>query len=158
MHATLEKFGYPRGCILESPHWAVLLRPVQATLGALVLCSKTDDRALPSLPPAAFDELPDVCRRLECALGGAFAYEKINYLMLMMVDPQVHFHVLPRYPAAREFAGHRFFDDGWPGPPDIAAGIALDDALAASLMAALREHLPLPGVAAGLEDPSIPKR
>ena len=25
------------------------------------------------------------------------AYERINYLMLMMVDPHVHFHVIPRY-------------------------------------------------------------
>ena len=33
-------------------------------------------------------------------LRGFVAYERINYLMLMMVDPDVHFHVIPRYTAA----------------------------------------------------------
>ncbi|MEQ8514442.1 MAG: hypothetical protein RIC38_02445 [Chromatocurvus sp.] len=158
MHATLEKFGYPHGCILESTHWAVLLRPVQCTLGALVLCSKSDALAFPSLPAGAFAELADVCHRLENALKQAFSYEKINYLMLMMVDPQVHFHVLPRYPVERVFAGHPFPDPGWPGPPELAAGIALDDALATSLKAALREHLAAPGAAAEPGEPSILKR
>lgn len=158
MHATLAKFGYPQGCMLETPHWAVLLRPVQCTLGALVLCSKTDERALPSLPTEAFADLRDVCRQLEAALGAAFGHEKINYLMLMMVDPQVHFHVIPRYSSDREFAGHRFPDPGWPGPPDISTGRALDDALATSLMAALRARLPVPGAAAEPGGPDIAHR
>lgn len=158
MHATLAKFGYPQGCLLESPHWAVLLRPVQCTLGALVLCSKTQERALPSLSPAAFTDLRDICQRLESALTGAFGYEKINYLMLMMVDPEVHFHVLPRYSSEQEFAGHRFPDSGWPGPPDISGGVALEGALTHSLMRVLRNHLPAQGASAEPDDPTILKR
>lgn len=158
MHATLEKFGYPRACILESTHWALLIRPVQCTLGALVLCSKADVHSLPALPPEAYAELRAMCRDLEHALTCAFAYEKINYLMLMMVDPQVHFHVLPRYPQERVFAGHTFPDAGWPGPPDLSAGVALDEALARSLHSALREHLPSPGAAAKTDAASTPTR
>ena len=45
------------------------------------------------------------------------SYERINYLMLMMVDPNVHFHVIPRYSEARQWDGVEFPDAGWPGPP-----------------------------------------
>ena len=43
------------------------------------------------------------------------AYEKINYLMLMMVDRDVHFHVIPRYAGERVHEGVSFPDAG--GPP-----------------------------------------
>ncbi|MNC89705.1 hypothetical protein D3C83_56830 [compost metagenome] len=46
--------------------------------------------------------------------------DKINWLLLMMVDPDVHFHVLPRYSGARQFAGMTFTDPGWPAAPDLA--------------------------------------
>lgn len=158
MHATLEKFGFPQGCLLESTHWAVVLRPVQSTLGALVLCSKSEARALPALQPEAFAELRGICEALEHALTGAFQHAKINYLMLMMVDPHVHFHVLPRYPVEQVYAGHAFPDVGWPGPPDLTAGVALDEALATLLKATLQEHLPFQGAAVETDATSIVKR
>ena len=43
----------------------------------------------------------------------------VFYLMLMMVDPHVHFHVLPRYREPRMFAGTVFEDFDWPAPPDV---------------------------------------
>jgi len=39
----------------------------------------------------------------------------------MMVDPDVHFHVIPRYAAPPSFGGTAFADAGWPGPPNLAA-------------------------------------
>jgi diadenosine tetraphosphate (Ap4A) HIT family hydrolase len=59
--------------------------------------------------------------------------------MLMMVDPDVHFHVLPRYSGARDFAGTRFADDGWPGPPKLEPAVVLDDPLRDALRARLIE-------------------
>ena len=52
-------------------------------------------------------------------MRAAFACDKLNYLMLMMVDPDVHFHVLPRYAVEREFGGVRFTDPGWPKVPNL---------------------------------------
>jgi diadenosine tetraphosphate (Ap4A) HIT family hydrolase len=40
--------------------------------------------------------------------------------MLMMVDKDVHFHVLPRYAHTCIFDQMEFDDPGWPGPPDLA--------------------------------------
>ena len=46
--------------------------------------------------------------------------------MLMMVDPHVHFHIIPRYAGERSSTAATFADTGWPGPPDLKSAIALD--------------------------------
>ena len=98
---TAVRFGYPETLVREYEHWLVLLREPQATLGSLVLCAKSDATKFSALPMAAHVEMGTVVRGIENALKKAFAYEKINYLMLMMVDPNVHFHVIPRYSEPR---------------------------------------------------------
>ncbi|MEQ8231421.1 MAG: HIT family protein [Gammaproteobacteria bacterium] len=119
MNATIEKFGYPATLVSEYEHWVVLLRPQQATLGALILAARDEAEAFGDLPVAAVTELSRVTRDIESTLSQAFAYDKINYLMLMMVDPHVHFHVLPRYASARNYRECAFQDAGWPGPPHL---------------------------------------
>ena len=119
MNATMAKFGYPESLIREYDGWVVLLRPQQITLGALVLICKEDADALSAVSVEAFAELKEITTALESGLKACFTYDKINYLMLMMVDPDVHFHVLPRYSAVRLFGQTEFVDPSWPGPPDL---------------------------------------
>ena len=97
-----------------------IIRPAQPTLGSLVLCALADKTAYGDLPAAAFAEQAALVGRIEQLLRGFVSYEKVNYLMLMMVDPHVHFHVLPRYKGSRTFEGHEFLDPGWPGLPDFS--------------------------------------
>lgn len=117
--ATMCKFGAPGSVVCDYEHWSVLLRPMQVTLGSLVLIAKEAVTALPMLSAAAFDELRSVTADVERSLKQAFDHDKINYLMLMMVDPDVHFHVIPRYRTTRVFGGREFVDPGWPGPPRL---------------------------------------
>ena len=119
MHATLKKFGYPETLLKDFTHWVILRRPVQATLGALVLISKHEATSLGSLPIEAHAELKGCTSALEKALTAFRRYDKLNYLALMMVDPHVHFHVLPRYASDQVFDGVTFADKGWPGVPDL---------------------------------------
>ncbi len=137
MNETTRKFGYPASLIKDYPHWVVLLRPQQVTLGALVLACKEEARAFSALSREAFQELDPAIRDIERVLKASFAYDKINYLMLMMVDPQVHFHVIPRYARERAFQGTTVKDTGWPKQPDMAA----EAGLSAAQMDALRETL-----------------
>jgi len=125
MNPTIEKFGYPATLIKEFDHWVVLLRPAQVTLGSLVLAAKSDAMAYSSLPPEAFTEQAVVVEAIEAALRRFTNYERINYLMLMMVDPHVHFHVIPRYSETRNLAGIEFPDLGWPGPPKLDSATIL---------------------------------
>ena len=53
MNATIEKFGWPASLIAEYPHWVVLLRPAQPTLGSLILAAKSDATAFGDLPAQA---------------------------------------------------------------------------------------------------------
>ncbi|MGR8919032.1 MAG: HIT family protein [Gammaproteobacteria bacterium] len=134
MNATIEKFGYPATLIRDYEHWVVLLRPQQATLGALVLAAKDPVEAFGELSPLAMAELALIVPAIEHVMTDAFGYDKINYLMLMMVDPHVHFHVLPRYAATREFEQAEFDDPGWPGPPRLDHHTELDDTQFAALL------------------------
>jgi len=137
-HDTMLRFGYPNSLIFEYENWAVQFRPAQVTLGALVLICKSEETRFSRIPSGAFEELAVAVADIEKALGALTDYDKINYLMLMMVDPHVHFHVVPRYAAARQFAGQSFEDKGWPGPPDLAHAPDIDDSVRGELLAALR--------------------
>jgi len=69
----------------------------------------------------------------------------MNYMMLMMVDPDVHYHVLPRYAEPRKFADAKdaalkaleFPDSGWPALPKLAEPTATTPEQNAELV----EHL-----------------
>ena len=128
MNETIKKFGWPASLIAEFAHWVVLLRPAQPTLGSLVLAATSDATAFGDLPAEAHAELKIVTGAIEAALRAAVGYQKINYLMLMMVDPYVHFHVLPRYEGERSGGGMTVRDAGWPGQPDLGAAVASDAA------------------------------
>lgn len=134
---TILKFGYPATLVREFDHWLVLLRPAQVTAGSLVLAAKSDAVAFGDLSPDAFSELGRAIAEIEATLRAAVDYERINYLMLMMVDPHVHFHVIPRYDGSRSLAGLDVSDQGWPGPPDLKSAIPLDGKMTADAVAAL---------------------
>lgn len=127
MNETIRKFGYPATLVADHDHWVVLLRPAQPTLGSLVLAAKSDVTAFGDLPAQAHAELKVVTSAIETALRGFVDYAKLNYLMLMMVDPHVHFHVIPRYEGSREWQGKQFPDAGWPKVPDLSAAVALSE-------------------------------
>ncbi|AMK23914.1 MULTISPECIES: HIT family protein [unclassified Sphingobium] len=140
MNATIEKFGFPATLIAEFAHWVVLLRPAQPTLGSLVLAAKSDATAFGDLPPEAHAELATVTKAIESALGQAVGYARINYLMLMMVDPHVHFHVLPRHEGSRNHAGLEITDAGWPGQPDLGIAVKLSAEQIAALTGWLKPY------------------
>ena len=138
MNETMRRFGWPDSLVADFEHWAVLLRPTQPTLGALILAAKSEATAFGDLPDGAHAELRDATRSIENALSGLVGYQRINYLMLMMVDPHVHFHVLPRYEGERGLDGFSVLDQGWPGPPDLKSAVEPDAASRASLRDRLR--------------------
>ena len=123
---TMVKFRYPDSLIREYEHWVVLLRPAQVTLGSLILAAKSEATAFGQLPPGAHAELATVTKEIEATLIAEIGYEKINYLMLMMVDPHVHFHVFPRYSGSKSFGETEVSDAGWPGQPDLKSAVNLD--------------------------------
>ena len=138
MNETIKKFGYPATLVREYAHWVLLVRPSQVTAGSLILAAKSDATAYGKLPAEAFTEQGAIITELEQKLLKIIKMDKINYLMLMMVDPHVHFHVIPRYRGERSFAGLTLTDHGWPGPPDLKSAAELDSAAIGQAVEALR--------------------
>lgn len=139
MHATLAKFGFPATLVKDFVHWCILMRSQQVTLGALVLVAKNDAISFAGLPPDAYAELGAVTAAIEIALAHFQPFDKLNYIMLMMVDPQVHFHVLPRYNSARTYGELTFTDPGWPGVPDLKSATDLTEQARMSILRDLRQ-------------------
>lgn len=144
---TAFKFGYPRTRVAESDHWIVLVRPQQPTFGSLTLVCKESANAFSELSSAAFADMGPMVQGIEALLGSAVAYERINYLMLMMVDPDVHFHVVPRYDGERSYDGATFPDAGWPGPPALSPAVSLSEAQQQALAAEFAARWTGPGAA-----------
>jgi diadenosine tetraphosphate (Ap4A) HIT family hydrolase len=142
MNETIRRFGHPDTLVADYEHWVVLLRPAQPTLGSLILAAKSEATAFSGLDAVAFAELGHVVADIERVLAEAVGYAKINYLMLMMVDPNVHFHVLPRYEGERSACGVTVADAGWPKAPALGEAAELDTGQVAALAAWLRSLWP----------------
>ena len=139
MNNTLIKFGYPDTIIKSYDHWSVLLRPQQVTLGSLILGAHSNAESFGELSTQTMAELSTVIKNIEQTLSNCFDYDKLNYLMLMMVDPHVHFHVLPRYSNYREFRTLKAEDSAWPGPPDLTRTLEIDEIRMQELLEYLRD-------------------
>ena len=140
-NATIDKFGYPETLVREYEYWLVLVRPAQVTLGSLVLAAKSDAIAFGALPGQAFAEQAEVVAAIEQGLAAFCRFERINYLMLMMVDPHVHFHVIPRYSGSRAWNGVELVDHGWPGPPDLKSATELSAQQISELRVEFATHI-----------------
>lgn len=142
MNETIRRFGYPATLVAEYDHWVVLLRPAQPTLGSLILAAKSEATAFSELDAGAFAELATAVEHIEARLADAVDYARINYLMLMMVDPHVHFHVVPRYDGERSACGVTIADAGWPKIPALGDAVTLPPDQTEALVEWLRSYWP----------------
>jgi diadenosine tetraphosphate (Ap4A) HIT family hydrolase len=111
------KFRVEELLVAKNTAWSWSLRPAQATLGCGILSLNRYAARFSEVTAAEMAQLAELLAGLEMALRSVFGYQAINYLMLMMVDHHVHFHVIPRYEGSRQFAGLEWFDHGWPAFP-----------------------------------------
>jgi diadenosine tetraphosphate (Ap4A) HIT family hydrolase len=121
VNATLQRFGYPGSVIREYVHWVVMVRPGQVTLGCTIIAAKSESSGLGGLTAAEGAELPRVIGDFEATIRRIAPASKFNYLALMMVDPNPHFHAIPRYANEVHVAGAAFADVAFPNPPDLRA-------------------------------------
>ncbi|MAU34028.1 HIT family protein [Candidatus Saccharibacteria bacterium] len=121
------------GVIKEYNHWVILFRQKQVTIGSMIIMSKHLDRqSLGDVDAEAWSEFGEVCRDVETMTTRAFGAKKFNYLALMMYDPEVHFHVIPRYDVPVLFEGCEFVDPDWPEATKRVA-MQLDDEMLAKI-------------------------
>lgn len=122
----IEKFNVNKYLIKKSDHWHLSLRPFQATLGSAILSLNRPCENFADITTEESADLKEIVSYTEKRLKLAFDYDKINYLMLMMVDPHLHFHVIPRYSSDINFGAMMWSDSNWPTAPDLG-GTELND-------------------------------
>jgi len=114
-----EKFMVNELLIAETVHWNWSVRPLHCTLGSGVISLKRPAQAMSELTTEEGADYINLIKIIEYTLKTAFCAEKMNYIMLMMVDLQVHCHAIPRYSGDVEFQGQTYKDQWWLKPPAL---------------------------------------
>lgn len=138
MRSALDKFGYPVSLIKSYQCWDLLLRPSQVTLGSLILICKEPVHQYSLISQEAMNEQKTIFIEIEHVLKHRFDYSRINYQMLMMQDPDVHFHITPRYESPVAFCELSYEDKFWPKPVDLSFVLDLDDVHKTELLRTLK--------------------
>lgn len=138
---TIQALFSQERFLFETKHWFVVFRSKQVTIGATVLIAKSDATSFGGLMTEDFIDLQITIAKLEGMYRRALKPDKINYLALMMVDPNPHFHVLPRYAAPRTLQDRAFMDNAWPKPTNMAEVTVLTPAEQTELVNQLRNAL-----------------
>lgn len=120
-----KKFRTHELTVFRSEHWTWAVRPAHSTLGAGILSLNRFCTNFGSLSEDEAKDLSVIVKEIERRLARSFGPAKYNYIMLMMVDLHLHFHVIPRYDRMLNFAGLEWKDAGWPGLPQLGDGANL---------------------------------
>lgn len=123
------KFNVDELLIVQTEYWRWSLRPIQCTFGAGILSLRRPAETMSELSADEGADLIKITKIIESTLRSAYGMDKMNYIMLMMVDIHIHYHVVPRYAREIEFAGQIFKDQGWPKPPVLDAEAVDKDTL-----------------------------
>jgi diadenosine tetraphosphate (Ap4A) HIT family hydrolase len=112
-----SKFNVEELQVVNSGSWTWSIRPAQVTLGSSILSLNRYALHLSDVKPEEMAELGTLIQLMEKTIKTTFNHDIMNYLMLMMVDRHVHYHVIPRYNGIRTFSGLEWVDNGWPALP-----------------------------------------
>ena len=111
------KFRVEELKVVDTGAWTWSVRPAQPTLGSGIISLNRYALHLSDVTADEMSELAGLIKLVENSIKGTFNHNIMNYLMLMMVDHHVHYHVIPRYDGKRNFAGLEWVDNGWPALP-----------------------------------------
>ena len=114
-----EKFLIPQLTVAHTNSWVLSVRPEQITYGSTVISSRLGKMSLSELTPEEGGELTSLLGKIENIMCESYKAERLNVLCLMMVDPVVHFHVIPRYSKPLNMHGLDWVDADYPAPVQI---------------------------------------
>jgi diadenosine tetraphosphate (Ap4A) HIT family hydrolase len=115
----IDKFRLNDYLLKAIGSWLISVRPQQPTIGCLVLSLNRSCDKLGNIDEQEGIDLVHAFTEVERILYASFMPNKINYLSLMMIDEQVHFHVIPRYKESVYVLGTEYQDRSWPLYPSL---------------------------------------
>ncbi|GAB4317727.1 MAG: HIT family protein [Methanobacteriaceae archaeon] len=103
--------------IAETEYWIIFLDRDQKNLGTCVVALKREANLLSELSIKEWNDFKEIVRALESALKEAFDATMFNWGCLLNTayikipaNPQVHWHLIPRYRDPVKFKGKIFSD------------------------------------------------
>ena len=136
-----KKFRVQELLIAQAGAWNISLRPQQPTIGSLILSLSRKCAAFSELTEQEAIDLGKAFKLIEGMLKNTFNPQKINYLALMMVDNQVHYHVLPRYKGPVSVDDQEYHDKCWPVAHDLKPLNQIGDAELGVIYKKLKEQI-----------------
>ena len=110
------KGGYGK-IIAERDYWNIFLAPSQRYLGTCVIAIRRHRSNLSELEDVEWKEFSTIVREMESTLGKIFKPTLFNWSCFKNStyrgdnpDPEVHWHLIPRYDHGVEFQGIKFED------------------------------------------------
>lgn len=110
------KFDLKNNLIKEYKYWNLLVRKSQIKLGSCVAILKRDCYPLSEITTDEMAEYAILTKDIESSLKKSFGPHTIHHMALMFIDKHIHFHIIPRYTNAINFAGKEWIDDNIPDP------------------------------------------
>ena len=132
--------------VLETPHWRAVLDSDQRVLGKMFVTLREHRPSISDLTVAEWQQLHEVMRQLELAVGTVFRPSHFNWSCLMNnaavaeQSTHVHWHFHPRYKAPVEFAGEIFLDTEL-YPPKERTSHPVSREILHTIAAAIQSHL-----------------
>ena len=123
-----NKFHLNTRTIYISKYWTLSLRSIQSTLSSCIISLNRYCERLSYLNEDESKDYLNIVKFTENSLNKVFAYNKINYFMIMMVDPHLHYHVIPRYKNKKEFLNKLWNDNNYTKLVDLL-GDEIDEKL-----------------------------
>ncbi|GEM_PF-955987 len=108
--------------IAQSEGWILSLRPNQITLGSMVISSSEGFLNYSSIGEESYRGFFKMLSMAEEVSDKVFGSKRVNSISLMMKDPIIHYHIIPRYPSPVQFSGREWIDESWPAPPNFKEG------------------------------------
>jgi diadenosine tetraphosphate (Ap4A) HIT family hydrolase len=127
--AFRETFRLDELTVHAEQGWALSVRPGQLTLGAMVVSSEAGHLDFGDLDAETAVGMADAFALAERLAKEVLGAVRVNLVCLMMKDPVVHFHVVPRYDGPVERYGRTWEDGDWPGPPTFGPAATSDEVL-----------------------------
>ncbi|MCQ0090536.1 hypothetical protein [Roseovarius sp. M141] len=140
MELFVQKFRTQELSFAEPQGWQLSLRPAQTTLGAMILSVQSGARDLTALDAQEAQGMSQGFALAEHLARSHFGAVRINILCLMMQDPIVHFHILPRYDQTVGRYDKQWTDADWPRPPHISTDAA-DEVILMRMLEDVRTYM-----------------
>ena len=128
---TIERYVTEKNLIKKYDNWLLALRPNQITCYSMMLFAVSNAEKFSDLDSSTLKEVGVIFADVERCVSLISTPLKFNYYSLMLADPNVHFHIFPRFNSPE-------LDEYWPKIVDLQSEVAIDESEMASRVQKLK--------------------